>query len=62
VTVGALRQAIERGVIGPDDEVVLVISGNGLKTLDVLQRNLDEPIAPTFSAFEQWWTARGGLA
>jgi threonine synthase len=61
VTVGALRQAIERGVIGPDDEVVLVISGNGLKTLDVLQRNLDEPIAPTFSAFEQWWTARGGL-
>ena len=62
VTVGALRHAIERGVIGSDDEVVLVISGNGLKTLDVLDRPLDEPIAPTFSAFEQWWTARGGAA
>jgi threonine synthase len=62
VTVGALRQAIERGVIGSDDEVVLVISGNGLKTLDVLARPLDEPIPPTFSAFEQWWTARGGAA
>ena len=62
VTVGALRQAIERGVIGADDEVVLVISGNGLKTLDVLQRHLDEPIAPTLPAFEQWWTARGGVA
>ena len=62
VTVGALRQAIERGVIGSDDEVVLVISGNGLKTLDVLDQPLDEPIAPTFSAFEQWWSARGGSA
>jgi threonine synthase len=62
VTVGALRQAIERGVIGADDEVVLVISGNGLKTLDVLKGPLDEPIAPTVAAFEQWWTARGGAA
>ena len=62
VTVGALRQAIERGVIGADDEVVLIISGNGLKTLDVLDDRPDEPIAPTLSAFEQWWTARGGAA
>jgi threonine synthase len=59
VTVGALRQAIERGVVGPDDEVVLVISGNGLKTLEAFEVTLDEPIAPTFAAFETWWDARG---
>jgi threonine synthase len=58
VTVGALRAAIERSVIGAGDEVVLVISGNGLKTLDALEAPLDEPIAPTFSAFETWWEAR----
>jgi threonine synthase len=58
VTVGALRAAIGRGVIGPDDEVVLVISGNGLKTLDAFELSLDEPIAPTFSAFDAWWQAR----
>ena len=58
VTVGALRAAIERGVIGPDDEVVLVISGNGLKTLDAFDLPLDEPIEPTFTAFDAWWHAR----
>ena len=42
--------------------VILVISGNGLKTLDAFGLALDEPIAPTFSAFEQWWTVRGGAA
>jgi len=62
VTVGALRQAIERGVIGPDEEVVLVISGNGLKTLDAFDITLDEPIAPSLGAFEAWWDARGGAA
>ena len=41
------------------DEVVLVITGNGLKTLDVLEADaggaLPEPIAPTVAAFEAWW-------
>ena len=62
VTVGALRQAIERGVIGPDEEVVLVISGNGLKTLDAFDITFDVPIAPSLSAFEAWWESRGGAA
>ena len=62
VTVGALRQAIERGVIGADDEVVLVISGNGLKTLDALTGEVGEPIEPSFGAFERWWATRGGAA
>jgi threonine synthase len=62
VTVGALRQAVEGGVIGADDEVVLVISGNGLKTLGAFELDLDKPIEPTFAAFDAWWTARGGAA
>jgi threonine synthase len=57
VTLAALRRAIAAGTVRPRDEVVLVITGNGLKTLDVINqgRPLPEPIAPTFDAFERWW-------
>ncbi|MET0772128.1 MAG: threonine synthase [Candidatus Limnocylindrales bacterium] len=57
VTVAALRQAVREGRVGPEDEVVLVITGNGLKTLDALEDGspLPEPIAPTYEAFESWW-------
>ncbi|HUH17453.1 MAG TPA: threonine synthase, partial [Methylomirabilota bacterium] len=57
VTVGALQQAISAGVLGADDEVVLVISGNGLKTLEAFGEAAGEAIAPTFDAFEAWWQA-----
>ncbi|MGH2417898.1 MAG: threonine synthase [Candidatus Limnocylindria bacterium] len=60
VTVAAARQAVERGVIAADDEVALVISGNGLKTLEVLEGDIGEPIEPSYAAFEAWWAARGG--
>jgi threonine synthase len=58
VTLAALQGAIAGGRVGPRDEVVLVITGNGLKTLDVLDvrpAELPEPIVPTLSAFEAWW-------
>jgi threonine synthase len=61
VTLGALRRAIDAGTVKPDDEVVLVITGNGLKTLEVLDDRADpipEPIPPTFDAFEAWWEGR----
>ena len=32
VTLGALRTAIERGEVGSDDRVVLLVTGDGLKT------------------------------
>ena len=32
VTLGALREAVARGEVGPDDCVVLVVTGDGLKT------------------------------
>ena len=60
VTLAALRRAIAEGRVSAADEVVLVITGNGLKTLEVLEDGLPlpEPIAPTFEAFEAWQEAR----
>jgi len=59
VTLAALRRAIDDGWISRTEETVLVITGNGLKTLDVLAGTAadarSEPIAPTLSAFEAWW-------
>ena len=59
VTLAALRRAVDEGRIARDEETVLVITGNGLKTLDVLAGDatatLPEPIAPSFDAFEAWW-------
>ena len=60
VTLAALRRAVDEGRVQGADEVVLVITGNGLKTLDVITADipLGEPIAPTFDAFERWWGER----
>jgi threonine synthase len=64
VTLAALRQAVAAGRIRHDEETVLVITGNGLKTLDVLTEDgratLPEPISPTFAAFESWWGSSAG--
>ncbi len=62
VTVAALRRAVESGQLRRDEEVVVVITGNGLKTLEVLADGaaLPEPIEPSFDAFEAWWD--GGAA
>jgi len=58
VTLATLRKAVDEGRLRRDEETVLVITGNGLKTLDVLggdAADLPEPIAPSFDAFEEWW-------
>jgi threonine synthase len=59
VTLAALRRAIDDGRLRREEETVLVITGNGLKTLDVLsgddEEGLPGPIAPSFDAFESWW-------
>jgi threonine synthase len=62
VTVAALRRAVAEGRVRPEDEVVLVITGNGLKTLDALEDGspMPEPIAPTYEAFETWWDGNEG--
>jgi len=44
VTVAATKQLIERGVIPPDESVVICITGNGYKTIEILQGKGIEPI------------------
>lgn len=68
VTVAGLEQAVRHGLIGPDDEVVALITGNGVKTPDAKWFGVDaggntgggglaSAIEPSYSAF-----AGAGLA
>jgi threonine synthase len=69
-TVSAARQARERAVLHPDEEVVVLVTGNGVKTPDARQFGLSgsvagvggvgSPIAPSITAFEDW-LSRAGL-
>ncbi len=53
VTTAVLRKLAERGDIGPDERVVLVITGEGLKTLDVVRGTFEtHEIEPSLAAFE----------
>ncbi len=54
VTVAVARKLIEQGRIARDEEIVLCITGNGLKTLDAAADQLAEPaiIKPSLDAFE----------
>ena len=45
VTIANLKRLAERGVIRPDEETVVFITGNGYKTIDALEGHLE----PTFS-------------
>jgi threonine synthase len=44
VTVAATRQLIERGVIPRDESIVICVTGNGYKTIEVLNGHGVEPI------------------
>jgi threonine synthase len=69
VTLGAAAAARRRGVIRPGDEVVALLTGNGLKTPDAVRHGLPDvtatpghpglaPVLPArFSAFEGWLSA-----
>jgi threonine synthase len=53
VTTATLAKLAERGDIDPDETVVLVITGEGLKTLDVVRGTFDaHEIEPRFDQFE----------
>ena len=51
VTVAAARKLVAGGKLSPDHEVVLCITGNGLKTVDAVAGSIavPEPIAPRLS-------------
>jgi threonine synthase len=44
VTLGALRESVRLGRVGPDDEVVLLVTGDGLKTPEPVAELL-QPVA-----------------
>ena len=62
VTVGTARKLIRQDRILPDETTVLCITGNGLKTTDVLadQYQAEIPISPKLSEFEAYLAARLG--
>jgi threonine synthase len=54
VTVAVARKLIDEGRIPRDEEVVLCITGNGLKTQDAVAESLEQPalIRPTLEEFQ----------
>jgi threonine synthase len=53
VTTAVLKKLAERGDIGPDERVVLVITGEGLKTLDAVRGTFEvNEIEPSSDSFE----------
>ena len=56
VTVSSAQTLIQQGRIRPEEETVLCITGNGLKTTDALvnRMTLDPPIEPRLAAFEKF--------
>jgi threonine synthase len=70
VTVAGLEQAVRRGLVGPDDEVVALITGNGVKTPDAKWFGVEPgdraeagglvpPIDPSYAAFSAAGIAGG---
>ena len=63
-TLGGTIDLIERGLIGPDESVVVCITGNGYKTAEVMNGKLIEPVrlSRSFKEFESWWEGRQAIA
>jgi threonine synthase len=53
-TVSVLRKLLEQGRIPRDEEIVICITGNGLKTQDAVFEAIEQPavIKPTLAEFE----------
>jgi len=62
VTVSSTRKLIQQDRILPDETTVLCITGNGLKTTDVLadKYQVERPIAPKLAEFETYLAAKLG--
>jgi threonine synthase len=55
VTVAATKKLIEQGVIPRDEPIVICVTGNGLKTVEVMGSRLAEAvrIRPSLGAFDK---------
>jgi threonine synthase len=54
VTVAVAKKLIEQGRVPRDEEIVLCVTGNGLKTMDALYEAIESPVVikPSLDAFE----------
>ena len=61
VTVGVTAKLVADGLLDPDQETVLINSGDGLKTLDAVADRVGPKttIPPRYEAFTEFWKARG---
>ena len=62
-TLAGTIDLIKRGVIGPDESVVVCVTGNGYKTSEVVAGQLVEPVrlSRAFKEFEAWWEGRRAI-
>ena len=61
VVVSALKRLVEEGRVGADELTVAYITGNGLKTMEVVEPVVDTVrIAPTYGSFEEAMAASNG--
>jgi threonine synthase len=53
VTIANLKRLVEHGVIGPEEETVALVTGNGYKTIDALEGTLEPSyhVAPDLDEF-----------
>ena len=63
-TLAGAIDLIKRGAIGPDESVVVCVTGNGYKTTEVVSGQLVEPVrlSRAFKEFEAWWEGRKAIA
>jgi threonine synthase len=63
-TLAGAIELIKRRVIGPDESVVVCVTGNGYKTSEVVSGQLTEPVrlSRAFKEFESWWEGRKAIA
>lgn len=61
VTVGVTAKLVADGLLDPDQETVLINSGDGLKTLDAVADRVGPKttIPPRYEAFTEFWKAQG---
>jgi threonine synthase len=59
-TLASTIALVRRGVIGPDESVVVCVTGNGYKTTEVVQDRVAAPVrlSRSFKDFEGWWASR----
>jgi len=59
-TIAVLKKYVEKGMISPEETVVVYITGNGYKTMEVLEGRLSKPIRikPTLKDFKEKVLAR----